>query len=130
LAREIATTHKEHDAVPTQHRQFVDADGMRWEVWEVQPTLIERRRVAERRRAPRGDPDRRSAWTNRPTFPLGMRHGWLAFQCAFERRRIAPFPDDWSDLDDPALRALLRQASVTSLPRRRMGWANDIGIGM
>jgi hypothetical protein len=106
----------------------MDADGMRWEVWEVQPMLDERRRVAERRRAPRVGPDRRNPWTNRPTFPRAMRHGWLAFQCAFERRRVSPFPEDWSELDDPALRTLLRQAKVTSLPRRRAGWAGDVGM--
>jgi hypothetical protein len=114
----------EHDDIPTPHRELVDADGVRWEVWEVQPTLSERRRLAERRRKARGEPGRRNAWTNRPTFPRAMRHGWLAFQCPHERRRIAPVPDDWEELDDPALRALLRQARPTSLPRRQAGGAD------
>jgi hypothetical protein len=117
----------EHDDVPMPHRQFVDADGLQWEVWEVQPMLIERRRIPDRRRAPRAEPDRRSPWTNRPTLPRMMRHGWLAFQCVFERRRVTPFPDDWMELDDPALRTLLRQARATSLPRRHAGWDDDPG---
>ena len=103
------------------HRTFIDADGARWEVWEVQPMLLERRRIAERRRVKRDAPDRRSPWSNRPTLPRMMRHGWLAFQSALERRRVAPFPEDWSELDDPALRTLLRQARPTSLPRPGAG---------
>jgi hypothetical protein len=108
-------------------RQFIDADGMRWEVWEVQPTLLERRRMGERRRVPRPGADRRNPWSNRPTLPRTVRSGWLAFQCAVERRRVAPFPEDWSELDDPALRTLLRQAKATSLPRRRTGWGDEVG---
>ena len=107
--------------MPMSHRTFIDADGVRWEVWEVQPLLLERRRLAERRRAKRDQQDRRNPWSNRPTLPRGMRHGWLAFQSVLERRRLAPFPEDWEQLDDPALRALLREAWATSLPRPGAG---------
>lgn len=42
------------------YREFHDASGVRWEVWEAHPTLTERRRLADRRALLRPSPSRRT----------------------------------------------------------------------
>lgn len=43
-------------------------------------------------------------------MPDQLKDGWLAFQLGTQRRRLAPIPTDWWELDDGALLELLRQA--------------------
>lgn len=100
------------------YREFVDADGVRWEAWDVHPTHVERRlaRGAEQE-AP--DTERRVADQGarmqvRPEFA----HGWLAFQARHERRRMAPAPPGWHELDDEALAELCARAERIGQPRR------------
>ena len=101
----------------TAERSFTDVMGAVWVVWEVYPTLVERRLLAERRAARRDAIDRRHEKSGRPTLPLQIRGGWLAFQSKFERRRLIPVPDEWEVLDDVALRHLLAQSRLASRPR-------------
>jgi hypothetical protein len=98
-------------------RTFVDVLGAEWQVWEVYPRLVERRMMRERRTARRGSDERRHLAVGRPTIPriLG---GWLAFQNKHERRRVTPVPDEWEDLSDRALQALLAHSRLSSRPRR------------
>jgi len=97
------------------HRTFSDADGRRWEVWSVVPgdsealltdpkgvAVVKEDELRERRRSI----DER--WAT----------GWLAFHGIAERRRLAPIPDSWADLDDAELARLCEQAVVVSPPRR------------
>lgn len=100
------------------YREFTDADGVRWEVWDVHPTYVERRLgragegdapEAERRVADQGP-----RMQVRPEFA----HGWIAFQSRHERRRLAPAPAGWSELDDAALARLCAQATRIGQPRR------------
>jgi hypothetical protein len=42
--------------------------------------------------------------------------GWLAFQSKGERRRLAPIPERWHEVDDSGLIALCRKAK--KVPRR------------
>lgn len=99
------------------YREFTDADGVRWEAWDVHPTHVERR-LAE---AAEGAPDRERRVADqgarmqvRPEFA----HGWLAFQSRHERRRLAPAPVGWEELDDDALGRLCAQADRIGQPRR------------
>jgi hypothetical protein len=99
------------------HREFIDTHGIRWEVWDVHPTHVERRRQ-ELTSRPDG-PERRHVdggprMEVRPEFS----NGWLAFQCRGERRRLAPVPAQWSQLDDDALSALCERATPIGSPRR------------
>src|SRR4051812_6441570 len=98
------------------HRMFRDSSGRLWDVWNVLPSGIERRHgdapeppVIERRRqsSPRMVIDER--WEN----------GWLTFQTPGEKRRLAPFPDNWPVADDLALENLCN-AATTVQPMRRL----------
>lgn len=66
-------------------REFTDRAGMRWRVWPTTPI--------------RGNV--------RPQFA----GGWLAFESAHERRRLAPIPAEWEELDDEGLRILLAECT-------------------
>ncbi|HEY0023263.1 MAG TPA: hypothetical protein VGB24_10150 [Longimicrobium sp.] len=64
------------------HREFVDAAGSRWQVWDTRP-----RSKAEVRARYAG--------------------GWLSFESDGERRRLHPIPDGWEEVDDDTLRRWL-----------------------
>ena len=44
--------------------------------------------------------------------------GWLCFECATQRRRLARFPQDWDRLPDKDLLRLLQSAQLVP-PRRQ-----------
>lgn len=83
-------------------RDFEDQNGTRWTVWDTVPAK---------------------------TIGLAgeYRRGWLTFDNATERCRLAPFPADWADLSAERLTLLLRVAHtaapgdthVTSLENER-----------
>ncbi len=75
-------------------RTFRDDAGVEWSVVEVRPSA--------------GRPG-----MVRPQFE----HGWLLFVSEKERRRVAPPPPRWSDLDEAGLRRLL-SASELSAPAK------------
>ena len=91
------------------HRELTDDVGTRWQVWSVVPSFAERRE-ADRRTGARDEEDRRIRHEPRVHLEEGFEHGWLAFECGTEKRRLRPIPEGWSDLDDDALLELLRQA--------------------
>jgi hypothetical protein len=75
-------------------REFVDAEGRQWRVWETVPA--------------RG---------------LGLGEfgkGWLTFDDGVERRRLAPVPGNWPRLTDERLALLLRIARPS--PSRGVGY--------
>jgi hypothetical protein len=84
------------------HREFIDDTGVRWETWEVHPSLAG---------------DERDE-LHRPLLAPHLEGGWLAFRSESERRRIVPVPDGWAAGSDDALRALLKQAVLVAPPRR------------
>ncbi|MEP6991498.1 MAG: hypothetical protein ABJA80_11270 [bacterium] len=100
-----------------EQRTFVDVLGATWRVWEVYPRLVERRALRERRVAARQGAERRHVPVGRPTLPRQILAGWLAFQSQYERRRVLPVPDDWEQLSDRDLVALLAHSKATSRPR-------------
>ena len=95
----------------TPHRTFLDDDARLWNAWDVIPAWGERR-TAERR-------ERRRYRGLRIALPPRLAHGWVAFEHADERRRVAPIPEGWDQLPEGALRDLWLQAE--HLPPRRKG---------
>lgn len=68
------------------HREFLDSQGRRWEVWEVHPRV-----------------------EARPVLPE-LAEGWLAFESSWEKRRLAPIPRGWLDFPAEALQKLCQKA--------------------
>jgi hypothetical protein len=81
-------------------RQFRDAAGVDWQVYQTERTV-----AAERRRD--------------HLLPAEYREGWLVFESADEKRRLAPVPAGWRGLSDEALSALCASATVHTRSTKR-----------
>jgi hypothetical protein len=102
------------------YRTFVDRDGAYWQVWDSQPTKVERRVTAADRRRHQSYPwrgverrtgtDRRTTSQRRITLAEGYGAGWLTFESLTEKRRLTPIPNRWEDLSQPELRSLCDKA--------------------
>lgn len=100
------------------YREFVDEHGVAWEAWDVYPTHVERR-IRSGAWLEQGEEDRRQTDGGpRAQVREEYAQGWLAFQCRGERRRLAPIPDDWVDLETGELIALCARATPIGSPRR------------
>jgi hypothetical protein len=105
------------------HRTFRDDAARLWNAWDVIPSWGERR-TGERRahaepHAERRRSERRRTPGIRIALPPRLAHGWIAFECGDERRRVAPILDGWAALPEEELRAVWRGAE--RLPPRRKG---------
>ena len=83
-------------------RDFVDADGRAWHVWEV--------------------PSEQLSARSRPGAYAGeYETGWLAFESTdgAERRRLPHYPRDWRELGPDRIEALCRDARPVTRRRRR-----------
>jgi hypothetical protein len=102
-------------------REFIDEHGRHWTVWDVHPTLAERRQRNEG--PPPGVRERRRFVEQRVRIRSGMSSGWLAFEAQDgERRRLIPIPDlprGWDAAADDVLRTWLTTAELVS-PKRRL----------
>lgn len=98
------------------HRSFHDDVGRTWDVWEVVPSAVERRVAQPAVRPP--EVERRKVRETRVVVPDRLQKGWLAFQCGWERRRLAPIPGDWDDMTVSELVDLLHHAVSRSRGRR------------
>lgn len=76
-------------------REFTDSAGVWWRVW---PTI------------PRED----------AVYDEHLRSGWLTFESAATRKRLAPIPDGWDETPSDRLELLCRAADVV---RRASGSA-------
>ena len=102
------------------YRTFVDRDGAYWQVWDSQPTKVERRHSETDRRRDRHLPwngaerrsgtDRRLTSQRRITLSEGYGRGWLTFESLEEKRRLIPIPSGWEDCSQGELRALCEKA--------------------
>jgi hypothetical protein len=101
------------------YRTFVDRDGSYWQVWDSQPTRVERRATTGDRRLrnlPWRQPERRSGLDRRVTtqrritLAEGYGSGWLTFESLSEKRRLLPSPSGWEDMSHGELRALCEKA--------------------
>jgi hypothetical protein len=79
-------------------RDFVDANGISWRVWPVTPDALQPRTAAEDYLGEYGE-------------------GWLCFESASERRRLARYPKDWESLSNEDLCSLLSAAAI--VPARK-----------
>lgn len=77
-------------------RQFTDASGLHWEVFEV------------RRHADRAD-----------AVPAGQDSRWLTFISLTEKRRLAAYPEAWWSFDDAGLASLCGSAQQAPSSRTR-----------
>ncbi|HEY2377368.1 MAG TPA: hypothetical protein VGH98_15430 [Gemmatimonadaceae bacterium] len=101
-------------------REFVDARGRRWTVWDVFPTLAERR--VQNAGPPPGLRERRRYVESRTRVSTRMANGWLAFEAQDgERRRLAPVPETpegWATVSEDCLRAWCETAEAAPPVRR------------
>jgi len=106
------------------YRTFVDHNGSYWQVWDSQPTRVERRLSGGDRRHPRHFPwngperrrgsDRRLTSQRRITLSEGYGSGWLTFESLEEKRRLVPIPSEWDKLSQAELRMLCGKAKRIS----------------
>ena len=75
-------------------REFVDSQHVEWRAWDITP---ERMHPATAREMFHGD-------------YADFQEGWLVFESAAERRRLAPFPSRWESFPLEQLEALLARA--------------------
>ena len=102
------------------YRTFLDKDGSYWQVWDSQPTKVERRMSDRERRHSqyfawrgterRSGTDRRTSSQRRIVLSEGYGRGWLTFESLQEKRRLIPIPAHWEDLPQGDLRALCEKA--------------------
>jgi hypothetical protein len=105
------------ESMESTSRQFTDDRGELWNVWPVYAESLERRIAEDRLLTRRVERRMRRADRVRVTNPL-MANGWLAFESRTERRRFAPIPHSWSEMDETALRSLLVQAKPAGAIQR------------
>ena len=80
-------------------REFVDGRRVEWRVWCVTPEQM-------------------SPVHAREMFHgryVEYQEGWLVFESASERRRLAPFPSRWAEFPDEELESLLRTAQIVPM---------------
>jgi hypothetical protein len=99
------------------YRVFRDSQGTEWQAWDVVPQLTERREIERRMRAApvdhadrRREPDRRVRKGRRPMLTAGLDAGWLCFENASEKRRLAPIPENWTRCSPAELDRYLQSA--------------------
>ena len=102
------------------YRTFVDRDGSYWQVWDSQPTRVERRAAVGDRRKTRLFPwreterrsgqDRRINSQRRIVLAEGYGSGWLTFESLTEKRRLLPIPTRWEDMSVAELRELCEKS--------------------
>ncbi len=85
-------------------REFKDANGTAWKVWDVYPYSG---------RAPRGSAaDPASTFSAFPTRELS--EGWLVFECDNEKRRLAPIPPEWETCESCVLEEFCAKAGYVT----------------
>ena len=115
------------------YRTFVDKDGSYWQVWDSQPTRVERRASAEDRRHIKRFPwprterrsgiDRRLVSQRRITLAEGYGSGWLTFESLEEKRRLVPIPNNWEQATSTELRMMCERAKRIAKTDSEMGAA-------
>ena len=95
-------------------REFVDEGGKAWRVWCILPESIH--------------PVTRAEDYLADCYQLG----WLVFETTggAEKRRLCPFPKDWENADEAALRAMLGQSEAVRARRSsgEMGLQSDASL--
>ena len=91
------------------HREFIDSQGRRWSVWNVDPAEADRALARARTEVMVED---RSAIRHQTRSLLhhGLASGWLCFEAEEEKRRLAPVPQGWDRLEPDELEGLCTSA--------------------
>jgi hypothetical protein len=89
------------------HRQFVDAGGFSWSVWDVRPATVQPQSRDDA--DPSGEVQVRSPSHVAP-IDQALAAGWLCFECGEQKRRLAPIPPGWEAFSTDALEQLCRSA--------------------
>jgi hypothetical protein len=92
------------------HRQFSDSTGAAWEVWDVQPAPVVQPPPVDR--PPTFDGRLAQTFWDTPRLDGPLAKGWLCFQSGTVKRRLAPIPDGWQELDGVQLAELCALASA------------------
>ena len=87
-------------------RTFIDSAGVRWDAWEV-----------------RRDHVGSFGFTHHPVA-LELQDGWLCFASSGERRRLAPYPDDWRRLSIDQLAALCARAEAVTVDGLKLDFSH------
>jgi len=74
---------------PMAYREFQDATGATWTVWDTYPTRPE-------------------------LMDEVWREGWLTFQCGTVHRRLAPIPRGWTEAPASRLELMCKAAEASS----------------
>lgn len=91
------------------HRQFTDAQGRLWSVWDIVPSAVTFDLGAGRPSAA----DREAIESRAAArLPEQFSEGWLCFERDGEKRRLAPRPPQWATLPETHLEALCRRAAT------------------
>lgn len=85
-------------------------------MWTVVPSRVERR-TTPRDNAWAGK-DRRREEEFRVVLERQWSRGWLAFETKGEKRRLAPYPQDWETMSSAELEALLAAATIVNPSKR------------
>lgn len=106
------------------HREFLDAEGMKWDVWEVNPSVVEHE-LEQVRLAQSVVPDTVDhARRHGALVASALSSGWLCFESGEVKRRLAPVPPGWSTFNDHEL-ALLCERATAARSRRGASTADD-----
>ena len=82
-------------------RGFTDSTGVEWRVWEVFPNKGSDRANAD-------------ALSRSSLKDTAFANGWLCFESAEEKRRLAPIPTGWEFRDTTVLEQLRDKATLVS----------------
>ena len=85
-------------------RGFTDSTGVEWRVWEVFPNQGSDRANAD-------------ALPHSSLKGTAFANGWLCFESANEKRRLAPIPTGWEFRDTRVLEQLRDKATPVSPTR-------------
>jgi hypothetical protein len=105
-------------ATTMAHRTFKDSSGRRWDVWTVTPG--HRQRPTDASGLDQSAAAEELPVRNMARVLLGDRlaSGWLAFETSGEKRRMAPYPENWAALTASELEMLCHEAIPAPPPRR------------
>ena len=93
------------------HREYRDSEGVAWQAWEVIPQSAERRKLRERRVAPRDALDRRKRHEARLRLSSGEIDGWIVFESRDLKKRLRPIPRDWHKASETELESMCARAA-------------------
>lgn len=108
------------------YRRFVDSSGLAWRVWDVVPSLVDRRVAVRRLRVMAiYHPERRFLPTRRLDLHRSRLYfppseaGWLCFESDVAKRRLRPIPESWAHDNDRTLEELCERADPDAPPGER-----------